>query len=58
VEVLPMLSSKRQEQLGTISNLLALSQQHLDRFGPYLQRMETEDIATLAVETYGVVEEA
>jgi hypothetical protein len=45
-------------QPRTISNLLALSQQHLDLIGPYLERMRTEDIGTVASEAFEVIEEA
>jgi len=34
-----------------------LSQQHPDQVGPYLARMATEDIATVAAEAYEVVKE-
>jgi hypothetical protein len=34
-----------------------LSQQHPDQVGPYLERMRTEDIATVAAEAFEVVEE-
>jgi hypothetical protein len=34
-----------------------LSQQHPDQVRPYLQRMRTEDIATVAAVAYEVVEE-
>jgi hypothetical protein len=37
--------------------LYHLSQQHHDQVGPYLERMRTEDIATVAAEAYEVVEE-
>jgi hypothetical protein len=36
--------------------LYHLGQRHLDQAGPYLRRMETEDIATVAGEAYEVVE--
>ena len=35
-----------------------LSQHHRDQVGPYLERMRTECIATVAAEVYEVVEEA
>ena len=34
-----------------------LSQHHPDQVGPYLERMRTEDIATVAAEAFEVVEE-
>ena len=34
-----------------------LSDRHPDQVGPYLARMRTEDIATVAAEAYEVVEE-
>ena len=34
-----------------------LSHQHPDQVGPYLERMRTECIATVAAEAYEVVEE-
>jgi hypothetical protein len=34
-----------------------LSQDHNDQLGPYLKRMRTEDIATVAAEAYEVIEE-
>jgi len=34
-----------------------LSQHHPDQVGPYIERMRTEDIATVATEAYEVVEE-
>jgi hypothetical protein len=34
-----------------------LAQQHMDQLRPYLQRMETECIATVAAEAFEVVEE-
>jgi hypothetical protein len=34
-----------------------LGQDHPDQMGPYLERMRTEDIATVAAEGYEVVEE-
>jgi hypothetical protein len=34
-----------------------LSQQHPDQVGPYLDRMRTEDIATVAAEAYEVIED-
>jgi len=34
-----------------------LSQQHPDQVRPYLARMRTEDIATVAAEAFEVVEE-
>ncbi len=34
-----------------------LGQQHPDQVGPYLARMRTEDIATVAAEAYEVIEE-
>jgi hypothetical protein len=37
--------------------LYHLSQHHPDQVGPYLERMATEDIATVAVEAYEAVEE-
>jgi hypothetical protein len=37
--------------------LYHLSQQHPDHVGPYLERMRTECIATVAAEAYEVVEE-
>jgi hypothetical protein len=33
-----------------------LGQDHPDQMGPYLERMRTEDIATVAAEAYEVVE--
>jgi hypothetical protein len=33
-------------------------QRHLDQVGPYLQRMETEDIASVAAEAYELIEGA
>jgi hypothetical protein len=38
--------------------LYHLSQHHPDHVGPYLKRMATEDIATMAAEAYEVEEEA
>jgi hypothetical protein len=37
--------------------LYHLSQQHPDQAGPCLERMRTEDIATVAAEAFEVVEE-
>jgi hypothetical protein len=37
--------------------LYHLSQQHPDHVGPYLERMRTECIATVAAEAFDVVEE-
>jgi hypothetical protein len=37
--------------------LYHLSQLHPDEIGPYLDRMRTEDIGTVAAEAYEVVEE-
>jgi hypothetical protein len=37
--------------------LYHLSQQHPDQVGPYLERMRTEYIRTVAAEAYDVVEE-
>jgi hypothetical protein len=34
-----------------------LSQHHPDQVGPYLERMRTECIATIAAEAYELVEE-
>jgi hypothetical protein len=34
-----------------------LGQHHPDQVGPYLERMQTEDIATVAAEAFEVVEE-
>jgi hypothetical protein len=34
-----------------------LAQRHRDRLRPYLDRMRTEDIATVAAEAYEVVED-
>jgi hypothetical protein len=34
-----------------------LAQQHMDQLRPYLTRMQTEDIAMVAAETYEAVEE-
>jgi hypothetical protein len=34
-----------------------LSHHHPDQVGPYLERMRTEDIATVAAEAYEVVDE-
>jgi hypothetical protein len=36
--------------------LYHLGQHHLDQVGPYLERMRTECIATVAAEAYEVVE--
>jgi hypothetical protein len=37
--------------------LYHLSQQHPDRVGPYLDRMRTEDIGTVAAEAFEIVED-
>jgi hypothetical protein len=37
--------------------LYHLGQHHPDQVGPYLARLATEDIATVAAEAYEVVEE-
>jgi hypothetical protein len=37
--------------------LYHLSQQHHDRVGPYLERMRTEDIGTVAAEAFEVIED-
>jgi hypothetical protein len=37
--------------------LYHFSQYHPDQVGPYLERMRTECIATVAVEAYEVIEE-
>ena len=34
-----------------------LSQDHRDRVGPYIERIRTEDIGTVAAEAYEVIEE-
>ena len=34
-----------------------LAQQHMDQLRPYLTRMETGDIATVAAEAYALIEE-
>jgi hypothetical protein len=37
--------------------LYLLSQQHPDQVGPYLDRMRTEDIGTVAVQAYEIIQE-
>ena len=37
--------------------LYHLSQQHMDQITPYLERMRTEDIGTVAAEAFEVIEE-
>jgi hypothetical protein len=50
--------NKGHGQPGTISNLFALSQQHLDLIRPYLERIRTEDIGRVEAEAFEGVEEA
>ena len=37
--------------------LSCLSQDHPDQVGPYIERIRTEDIGTVAAEAYEVIEE-
>jgi hypothetical protein len=37
--------------------LSRLSQDHPDQVGPYIERIRTEDIGTVAAEAYEVIEE-
>ncbi len=37
--------------------LYHLGQQHPDQVGPYLDRMRTEDIGTVAAEAFEIIEE-
>lgn len=49
-----LLVAKRPEGAMLLHHL---SDRHPDQVGPYLARMRTEDIATVAAEAYEVVEE-